>query len=86
MMFVKSFAMLQEHIRKHATIYQNGFSKMGSSLMPKKIQTALYDIIRTRFGLKSQMAISAIKTVVARYKTTKEQMKSNPYKYQGEDQ
>lgn len=48
------------------------------------LQKILYTSVRERFGLKSQMAISVMKTVSARYKTVKEQLFSNPYKYRDE--
>ena len=47
------------------------------------VHEALYTKIRECFGLKSQMAQSAFKTVTARYKTVKEQLCSPPYKYKG---
>ncbi len=43
-----------------------------------------YDL-RKQFNLKSQMASSVIKTVIARYKTAKEQLKQNPYPYQDDN-
>ena len=49
-----------------------------------KVQEALYDEIRSSYGLKAQMTISAFKTVTARYKTVKEQLFNTPYKYQDE--
>lgn len=49
------------------------------------LQEELYDEIRARFGLKSQMTISSFKTVAARYKTVREQLQRNPFKYQDED-
>lgn len=50
-----------------------------------KLQEALYQTIRTEFGLKSQFTISAFKTVTARYKTVQEQLSQNPYRYQGKN-
>ena len=43
-----------------------------------KIHKNLYLIIRDKFGLKSQMAISATKTVSARYQSVKSYMRNNP--------
>lgn len=43
-----------------------------------KIHKKLYPIIRDKFGLKSQMAISATKTVSARYQSVKSYMRNNP--------
>ena len=45
----------------------------------------LYSDLRGLFGLKSQLAQSSIKTTVARYKTVKQQLSQNPYKYKDED-
>lgn len=41
----------------------------------------LYSFLRDEFGLKSQMAQSAIRTVTARYKTVDTQMKKEPRKF-----
>lgn len=49
-----------------------------------KLQEEIYHDIRERFPLNSQMTISALKTVTARYKTTKEQLAMKPYKYKDE--
>ena len=43
-----------------------------------KIHKNLYPIIRDKFGLKSQMAISATKTVSARYQSVRSYMRNNP--------
>ena len=42
---------------------------------------ALYSEIRSRFGLKSQMAQASIKTTIAKYKTIKQQLFQKPYRY-----
>ncbi len=47
-----------------------------------RLQDKIYHSIREDFQLNSQMVISALKTVTARYKTTKEQLSQNPYRYQ----
>ena len=61
-------------------VFDNGF-EMNSNRLNK----ALYSDIRARFGLKSQLTQSVFKTVTARYKTVKEQLFRNPYKYRDED-
>ena len=48
------------------------------------LQDILYHDVRDKYGLKSQFTISAMKTVTARYKTLKEQLYQNPYKYEDE--
>ena len=61
-------------------IFDNAFDLAYLSL-----NRALYAKIRSCFGLKSQMAQSCIKTTIARYKTVKEQLFQNPYKYKDAD-
>lgn len=45
----------------------------------------LYQDIRKNFGLKSQMAITAIRTVTAKYKTVNSQLKTLPWTYNNEE-
>ena len=61
-------------------IFDNTFDLAYLSL-----NNALYADIRSLFGLKSQMAQSAIKTTIAKYKTVKEQLFQNPYRYKDEN-
>lgn len=49
------------------------------------LQDSLYQTVRKEFGLKSQFTISVFKTVTARYKTVKEQLFQEPYKYKDAD-
>ncbi len=60
-------------------IFDNQFDLDYQSLNKK-----LYSNLRIRFGLKSQLAQSSIKTVIARYKTLKQQLFQKPYKYKDE--
>lgn len=57
-------------------VFENGFDLNFMSL-----QKTLYNTTRNLFGLNSQMTISALKTVTARYKTVKEQLRKNPMKF-----
>lgn len=50
-------------------------------LKQSKLNKALYHDLRDKFKLKSQMAQSAIKTVIARYKTVKTQLFQHPFRY-----
>ncbi|ANZ55251.1 RNA-guided endonuclease TnpB family protein [Lactobacillus helveticus] len=50
-------------------------------LKQSKLNKALYHDLRDKFELKSQMAQSAIKTVIARYKTVKTQLFQHPFRY-----
>ena len=61
-------------------IFDNQFNMAYQSLNKK-----LYGDLRGLFGLKSQLAQSAIKTTIARYKTVRQQLFQNPYKYKDED-
>lgn len=46
-----------------------------------KLNKALYRQLRNDYGLKAQMAQSAIRNVVARYRTVKTQLAQKPYRY-----
>ena len=61
-------------------IFDNGFDLAYQSLNKE-----LYGDIRSCFGLKSQLAQSSIKTAIARYKTVKQQLFQNPYRYKDEN-
>lgn len=50
-----------------------------------RLNKELYAKLRNLFSLKSQMAQSVIRTVIARYKTVKTQMLRRPYKYQDQN-
>ena len=61
-------------------VFDNGFILNFMSL-----QKQLYYNVRNDCNLKSQLAISALKTVTARYKTVKEQLYQHPYSYVDEN-
>lgn len=54
-------------------------------LNKNEVQKVVYNTIREKFNLKSQMTVSCIRTVIARYKTVKTQMARKPYKYQDQN-
>ena len=60
-------------------IFDNNF-ELNSNVLNKE----LYSDIRSIYGLKSQLAQSTFKTVTARYKTVKQQLFQNPFKYKNE--
>ena len=68
-----SYAKACTEISKY--VFEHGFVLNFMSL-----QKALYQDIRARFCLKSQMTISSLKTVTARYKTVQEQLARHPYR------
>ena len=61
-------------------VFNNGFP-----LNTNVIQSEMYHYIRDVHGLKSQMTISAIKTVVARYRALQTKLFDNPFRYKDED-
>lgn len=61
-------------------IFDNQFNMAYQSLNKK-----LYSDLRKLFGLKSQLAQSSIKTAIFRYKTIKQQLFQNPYRYKDEN-
>lgn len=61
-------------------IFDNQFNMAYQSLNKK-----LYSDLRKLFGLKSQLAQSSIKTAISRYKTIKQQLFQNPYRYKDEN-
>ena len=61
-------------------IFENNFP-----LNYANVHKAIYGEVRDIFKTKSQMTISAFKTVTARYKTVKEQLFQNPYRYKDTD-
>lgn len=60
-------------------IFDNNF-ELNSNVLNKE----LYSDIRSIYGLKSQLAQSTFKTVTARYKTVKQQLFQNSFKYKDE--
>lgn len=61
-------------------IFDNQFNMAYQSLNKK-----LYSDLRKLFGLKSQLTQSSIKTAISRYKTIKQQLFQNPYRYKDEN-
>lgn len=57
----------------------------GFTLNFMTLQEILYHDLRDKYGLKSQFAISVLKTTTARYKTVKEQLHQRPYRYKDEN-
>lgn len=60
-------------------VFSHGF--LVNSVVLSKL---LYDHLRSGYGLKSQMAQSAIRTVTARYQTVDTQMRKKPYKFKAD--
>lgn len=60
-------------------IFENHFELNVSCL-----NHLLYQKIRSKFGLKSQLAQSVLRTVTARYKTVRTQLKNKPYHFKNQ--
>lgn len=80
----KAFAELTERYTQACTYISQYVFDHGFILNSRELQKVLYYPVREQYGLKSQFAISALKTVTARYKTVEEQLFQNPYRYQDE--
>lgn len=76
--FLRQYTLACDYISRY--VFNNGFI-----LNFMRLQEQLYDTIRAEFNLKSQMTISAFKTVTARYKAVKEWLFQKPYKYKDEN-
>lgn len=50
-----------------------------------KLNNAVYNDLRKLFQMKSQMAQSVTRTVVARYRTTRQQLRNKPFRYKDLD-
>lgn len=82
---VKAFKeMSWAYTRACNDISQYAFDN-GFILKPNALFKPLYRPIREKFGLKAQMTTSAFRTVTAKYKAVKEQLRQNPYKYKDEN-
>lgn len=76
-----SFKRTMEQYRKACNYISQYIFDHDFVLGQNKLSKALYQDIRHRFGLKSQMTQSAIRNVVARYRTVKTQLSQKPYHY-----
>ncbi len=77
-------AMSQEYQRL-ANIVSQWIFDHEFQLSWLKINHQLYKQLRQESPLNSQMVQSVFRTVVALYKTVREQMKQHPYRYQNEE-
>lgn len=76
-----SFKRTMEQYRQACNYISQYIFDHDFVLGQNKLSKALYQDIRQRFGLKSQMTQSAIRNVVARYRTVKTQLFQKPYRY-----
>ena len=79
------FRQMTEQYRQACNFISQYVFDNGFELNSNTIQKVLYKDIRSLFGLKSQLTTSSLKTVTARYKTVKQQLFQNPYRYKDEN-
>ena len=75
------FRQMTEQYRQACNFVSQYIFDNQFNLAYQGLNGELYSELRSRFCLKSQLAQSSIKTVIARYKTVKQQLFQNPYRY-----
>ena len=79
------FRQMTEQYRQACNFVSQYIFNNQFNLAYKSLNKELYNDLREQFGLKSQLAQSSVKTTIARYKTVKQQLFQNPYKYKDEN-
>ena len=77
-----SFSKTMKQYRQACNYVSEYIFNHDFDMKQSRLNKKLYTKLRNLFSLKSQMAQSVIRTVIARYKTVKTQMARRPYKYQ----
>ncbi|PAY53425.1 RNA-guided endonuclease TnpB family protein [Ligilactobacillus salivarius] len=80
-----SFSKTMEQYRQACNYVSEYIFNNDFDMKQSRLNKELYTKLRNLFSLKSQMAQSVIRTVIARYKTVKTQMARRPYKYQDQN-
>lgn len=80
-----SFSKTTEQYRQACNYVSEYIFNHDFDMKQSRLNKELYAKLRNLFSLKSQMAQSVIRTVIARYKTVKTQMLRRPYKYQDQN-
>lgn len=80
-----SFSKTMEQYRQACNYVSEYIFNHDFDMKQSRLNKELYAKLRNLFSLKSQMAQSVIRTVIARYKTIKTQMSCRPYKYQDQN-
>lgn len=80
-----SFSKTMEQYRQACNYVSEYIFNHDFDMKQSRLNKELYSELRNLFSLKSQMAQSVIRTVIARYKTVKAQMSCRPYKYQDQN-
>ncbi|WP_125682603.1 RNA-guided endonuclease InsQ/TnpB family protein [Levilactobacillus yonginensis] len=79
------FLVMSQEYQRLANIVSQWIFDHEFQLSWLKINHQLYKRFRQESPLNSQMVQSVFRTVVARYKTVKEQMKQHPYRFKNEE-
>lgn len=79
------FRQMTEQYRQACNFVSQYIFDNQFNLVYQNLNKELYGDLRNLFGLKSQLAQSSIKTTIAKYKTVKQQLFQNPYKYKDEN-
>lgn len=79
------FSKTMEQYRQACNYVSEYIFNHDFDMKQSRLNRELYTELRNLFGLKSQMAQSVIRTVIARYRTVKTQMARKPYKYQDQN-
>ncbi|WP_235805930.1 RNA-guided endonuclease TnpB family protein, partial [Levilactobacillus koreensis] len=81
----EQFLAMSQEYQRLANIVSQWIFDHAFQLSWLKINHQLYKQFRQESPLNSQMIQSVFRTVVARYKTVREQMKQHPYRYKNEE-
>ena len=79
------FRQMTEQYRQACNFVSQYIFDHRFNMTYQSLNRELYSDLRSQFGLKSQLAQSSIKTTIARYKTVKQQLFQNPYRYKDEN-
>lgn len=82
---IESIERTMEQYRLGCNFVSQYMFDHGFEMNQIKLHKVLYGTLRSEYGLKSQMAQSVIRAVVARYKSVRTQMKENPFVYKDKD-
>ncbi|WP_235805911.1 RNA-guided endonuclease TnpB family protein, partial [Levilactobacillus koreensis] len=81
----EQFLAMSQEYQRLANVVSQWIFDHAFQLSWLKINHQLYKRFRQESPLNSQMIQSVFRTVVARYKTVREQMKQHPYRYKNEE-
>ena len=80
----RAFKVMTELYSQACTEVSEYTFNNGMILNSNRLQSMLYQTVRKKYGLKSQLAVSVFKTVTARYKSVETQMKQEPFRFRAD--